>query len=190
MKPLENKKFAYIRAKLISKARGEVLEIGCGTGANFDLYRGGLSVTAIEPNPVMRIAANKRAAEAHANIRVLEGNAEQLSFADNSFDTVVGTLVLCTIPNPIQAIREMKRVCKPDGTILLFEHVRHEHILLGKLQDMITPIWKRVCDGCHLNRDTVTLLRHEGIHMMEVNQYIGNIFVTIGAKPGIYSAKN
>lgn len=181
MKPLETKRFIDIRSELINKAKGEVLEIGCGTGVNFNFYKD-VSVTACEPNPVLRKTAYKRAFEAKTPIHVIEGNAEQLSFSDNSFDTVVGTLVLCTIPNPVKAIREIIRVCKPTGTILLFEHVRHENRILGKLQDLLSPIWKSACDGCHLNRDTVNLLRHEEIEIVEMKKYLGKIFITVEAR--------
>lgn len=157
------------------------MEIGCGTGINFSFYKN-VSVTAIEPNPLLRKTSLERASVAKAPIHVMEGYAEQLPFADHSFDTVVGTLVLCTIPNPVEAIREISRVCKPTGTILLFEHVRHENRLLGKLQDLLTPIWKRACDGCHLNRDTIHLLRQEDIEIIEINKHLGNIFITIEAR--------
>lgn len=181
MKPLETKRFINIRTELITKAKGEVLEIGCGTGINFSFYKD-VSVTAIEPNSLLRKTSLERASAAKAPIHVIEGNAEQLPFADHSFDTVVGTLVLCTIPNPVEAIREFSRVCKPTGTILLFEHVRHENRLLGKLQDLLTPIWKRACDGCHLNRDTIHLLRQEDIEIIETNKHLGNIFITVEAR--------
>jgi ubiquinone/menaquinone biosynthesis C-methylase UbiE len=181
MKPLETKRFIDIRSELINKAMGEVFEIGCGTGINFNFYKD-VSVTAIEPNPVLRKTSYKRASEAKTPIHVMEGNAEQLSFSDNSFDTVVGTLVLCTIPNPVKAIREIIRVCKPTGTILLFEHVRHENRILGMLQDLLSPIWKRACDGCHLNRDTITLLRQEEIEIIEIKKHLGNIFITVEAR--------
>ncbi|KQX46595.1 class I SAM-dependent methyltransferase [Paenibacillus sp. Root444D2] len=181
MKPLETKRFIDIRSELISKAKGEALEIGCGTGINFSFYKD-VSVTAIEPNPVLRKTSYKRASEAKTSIRVIEGNAERLSFADHSFDTVVGTLVLCTIPNPVEAIREISRVCKPTGTILLFEHVRHENSVIGKLQDLLSPIWKRACDGCHLNRDTIHLLKQEDIEIIEIKKHLGDIFVTVEAR--------
>ncbi|WP_261301325.1 class I SAM-dependent methyltransferase [Paenibacillus andongensis] len=181
MKPLETKRFTAIRSQLIIKAKGEVLEIGCGTGINFSFYKD-VSVTAIEPNPFLRKTSLERASVAKAAIHVIEGSAEQLPFADHSFDTVVGTLVLCTIPNPVEAIREISRVCKPTGTILLFEHVRHENRLLRKLQDLLTPFWKRACDGCHLNRDTIHLLSQEDIEIIEINKHLGNIFISVEAR--------
>jgi ubiquinone/menaquinone biosynthesis C-methylase UbiE len=181
MNPLENKRFKDIRSELINSAKGKVLEIGCGTGINFDFYKD-VCVTAIEPNPVLRKTSYERASTAQIPIHVIEGNAEQLPFSDNSFDTVVGTLILCTIPNPTKAIREIIRVCKPSGTILLFEHVRHENKILGALQDLLTPIWKRVCDGCHLNRDTIKLLSQEELEIIRIKTHLKNIFITVEAR--------
>jgi ubiquinone/menaquinone biosynthesis C-methylase UbiE len=181
MNPLENKRFKDIRSELINKANGNVLEIGCGTGINFEFYKN-VCVTAIEPNPVLRKTSYERASIAKIPIHIIEGNAEQLPFSDNSFDTVVGTLILCTIPDPIKAIREIMRVCKSSGTILLFEHVRHENRILGTLQDLLTPIWKRVCDGCHLNRDTIKFLRQEELEIISRKTYLKNIFVTVEAR--------
>ncbi|MCR8644450.1 class I SAM-dependent methyltransferase [Paenibacillus sp. N1-5-1-14] len=178
MGPLEQKRFRRIRAELVGKASGNVLEVGCGTGINFDFYKN-VRVTAIEPNPIFRKIALERASSTLAEVHVIEGNAEQLPFTNHTFDTVIGTLILCTIPDPVQAIREMKRVCKPAGTLLLFEHVRHKNIMLATLQDVMTPIWKKVCDGCHLNRDTIELIREEGFEIVEVKTYLSSIFVTI-----------
>ncbi|MBP1155583.1 MULTISPECIES: class I SAM-dependent methyltransferase [unclassified Paenibacillus] len=178
MKPLEKKTFTQIRTEIISKAEGEVLEIGCGTGINFPFYKH-VSVTAIEPNDVLRDLAHKRADQTDAPIHVVEGNAEKLPFKDHSFDTVVGTLVFCTIPDPKKAIREMMRVCKPKGKILIFEHTRHEHKMLAAMQDLLTPIWKRICDGCHLNRNTEQLLRQEGIEIVNKKTYMNKIFITV-----------
>ncbi len=181
MRPLEKKSFLTIRRQLIGKAHGEVLEIGCGTGVNFSFYRQ-VKVTAIEPNEVLREAALRRSAQAQAPIHVMEGNAEALPFKDNSFDTVVATLVFCTIPDPQKAIREIMRVCKPGGRLLFFEHIRHEQSWAASLQDLLTPVWKRVFDGCHLNRDTEALLKREGIQITELKSYFKKLFITVEAE--------
>jgi ubiquinone/menaquinone biosynthesis C-methylase UbiE len=181
MKPLETNAFTVIRKDLVNKAKGKVLEIGCGTGINFPLYES-VQVSAIEPNAILRKSADLRAHQARVPIDVMAGNAEQLEFEDNSFDTVVGTLVFCTIPNPGRAIKEVIRVCKPQGKILLFEHIRHENKVLAALQEILTPIWKKMCDGCHLNRNTEELFRHEGIEILNRNTYLNKIFITIEAR--------
>jgi ubiquinone/menaquinone biosynthesis C-methylase UbiE len=98
-----------------------------------------------------------RATQAPVPITVLRARAEALPFPDHTFDTVVGTLVCCTIPDPRQALCELQRVSKPGGTALLFEHVRVHRPLIGRLQEWLTPVWKRLAGGCHVNRDTLAL---------------------------------
>ncbi len=180
MKPLERRKFKEIRTELLAKARGRVLEIGSGTGLNFSLYRD-VRVTALEPNDVFRQISLARAKQAEVSIDVINGHAETLPFPDQTFDTVVGTLVFCSIADPVKAIQEMMRVSKPSASILLFEHVRHDSKSLALMQDIITPLWKRVGDNCHLNRDTEQLLRQEGLKIISKKTYIGRIFLTIEA---------
>jgi ubiquinone/menaquinone biosynthesis C-methylase UbiE len=180
MAPLERRRFRPIRADLLAQAKGDTLEIGSGTGINFPLYRD-VRVTAVEPSTVMREQSLDRAGQASVPITVLEGTAEQLPFANGSFDTIVGTLVLCTVPDAAQAIREMKRVSRPGGRLLLFEHIRLDHPVWGRLQDGLTPLWKRACDGCHLNRSTLQLLQAEGIGLARIRYYMGGIFVTVQA---------
>lgn len=181
MQPLERGFFFHIRRELLNKANGEVLEIGSGTGVNFHYYKN-VRVTAIEPNEILRKRSYERARKADVPITILEGNAENLIFEDNSFDTVVGTLVLCTVPDPGKAVQEIVRVCRPNGTILFFEHVRFNNRFLGALQDLLTPIWRKTFDGCHLNRNTVDLLREEGLDILELKRYFRNSFITVEAR--------
>ncbi|CAG7645604.1 class I SAM-dependent methyltransferase [Paenibacillus allorhizosphaerae] len=180
MEPLERRRFLTIRTSLLSCAKGEVLEIGSGTGINFPLYRD-VHVTAVEPSALMREQSTARVRQASVPITVIPGTAERLPFEPDVFDTVVGTLVLCTVPDAVQAVREMKRVCRPGGTLLLFEHVRLDHPVWGRLQDALTPAWKRLCDGCHLNRDTMRLLRSEGLDIVKTQSCMGHIFIAVEA---------
>ncbi|MCZ8524003.1 MULTISPECIES: class I SAM-dependent methyltransferase [Paenibacillus] len=179
---LEKRGFARIRAELLEEATGRVLEVGSGTGLNFPLYRNCDRVVALEPSEAMRRASLERARHAAVPIEPVTGDAQKLPFAAGSFDTVVGTLVLCTIGDPAQALAEMRRVCKPGGTLLLFEHVRLDHPVLGRLQDWLTPAWKRLCDGCRLNRDTVGTLQQAGFEMLHIERYYKGIFVTVVAR--------
>ncbi|MCM3567620.1 class I SAM-dependent methyltransferase [Neobacillus mesonae] len=181
MNPLEKRKFKQIRNELLLKAAGNVLEIGSGTGVNFPFYQNADKVTAIEPSGDMIEHSLPRKMQAVVPIEVIQANAEKLPFEDNTFDTVVATLVFCTIPNPEQAIMEIQRVCKPGGKILLFEHVKMENPFLGGLQEMLTPAWKKICDGCCLNRDTIGLLKSEGITINKVQKYFGDLFLYIDA---------
>lgn len=160
MKALEKKKFTRIRKELLSKATGCVLELGSGTGVNFPFYKAAVSVTAIEPSQDMIKHSLSKLNNAVVPVKVVQGNAEELPFEANMFDSVVATLVFCTIPNPEKAMLEMKRVCKPGGKILLFEHVKMENRYLSILQELLTPIWKKICGGCCLNRNTIGLLKN------------------------------
>jgi len=152
------------------------------TGLNFPFYQEGVHVTAVEPSEAMLRLSKERAAQAAASITLLKGDAGKLELEAERFDNVVGTLVLCTVPDPVRAVREMLRVCKPGGTFLLFEHVRLNHKLLGPVQDLLTPLWKRLCDGCCLNRDTPAVLRSEGLDLLEIKPYLNDIFLAIRAR--------
>lgn len=181
MGPLERRGFGQIRKKLMQKACGEVLEIGSGTGVNFPYYERAQKVTAIEPEPFMRELSLPRARNASVPIEVIPAKAEELPFPDDYFDTVVCTLVFCTIPYPKKALEEIRRVCKPEGQILLFEHVKIEQPLLGQLQEWLTPVWKRLCDGCHLNRNTLQLVKQAGFKVTALQRYYKDIFLVIEA---------
>ncbi len=177
MSPFEKKKFKRIRKKLISKAAGRVLEIGSGTGINFPFYKTVEKVVAIEPSQYMIERSQPRLKQSIVPIELLQASAEELPFDTNTFDTVVATLVFCTIPNPEKALEEMKRVCKPSGKILLFEHVKMENRFLASLQGWLTPAWKKICDGCCLNRDTLALLKAHNLSAIKVENYYNGLFI-------------
>ncbi|OIK09201.1 methyltransferase type 11 [Bacillus sp. MUM 116] len=181
MSPLEKKKFYKIRKELLSRARGNVLELGAGTGINFPLYELPEMVTAIEPSPYMIKQSLGKQKQAVVPIELVQAGAEELPFADDSFDTVVATLVFCTIPNPEKAMAEMKRVCKLEGKILLFEHVKMENRFLASLQEGLTPVWKKICDGCCLNRETLHLLVDHGFKVKEVQKFYRDLFIFVEA---------
>ncbi len=179
MRPLEKRKFKRIRIELLSNATGRVLELGSGTGVNFPFYRTADKVTAVEPSEHMMEQSFSKINQSKVPIEVVKASAEALPFEDGHFDTIVATLVFCTIPNPEKAIMEMKRVCKPGGKILLFEHVKMKNRFLASLQEMLTPFWKKICDGCCLNRNTIKLLETHGITIIKVQKYYGDLFVYV-----------
>ncbi len=179
MSPLEKGRFKSIRKDLLQGANGSVLEIGSGTGINFPYYQSVAKVTAIEPSQHMIDRSSKRREMSAVPIQIIKESAERLPFVDNTFDTVVATLALCTIPNPEAALQEMKRVCKPEGKILLFEHVRLNNPFLAKLQDWLTPFWKKVCDGCCLNRDTVHMIKANGLEILNKKTFYNGLFIQI-----------
>lgn len=179
MAPLERRKLRDLRRLLAGSAEGRVLEIGSGTGANFPYYRVAEEVVAMEPDPLMRAQSLERAAAADVPVRVVGGMAEELPYADGEFDTVVCTLVLCTVEEPVQVLRELRRVCRPGGRLLFIEHVRLERPVLGWLQDWLTPLWKRVCGGCRLNRRTADLIREAGIEIASIEPIYNGLFLII-----------
>lgn len=177
LKATEENGLGAMRAKLLADARGRVIEIGAGTGVNVDLYGGGIEdLTLVEPDAHMAAQLRKRleAGEgAHGGTTAREGSgesgaqapkhlveapAEALPFADDTFDTAVATLVLCTIPDPVAAIGELARVLKPGGRLLFIEHVRSDDASLARWQDRLEKPWRFVGDGCHCNRDTEATL--------------------------------
>lgn len=164
--PVEKLFLKKLRLELLKKAHGKTLEIGFGTGLNFPYYATDVQYIGIEPDEGMRTVAKKRASSYH--LQIMEGDAQSLAFADSSFDTVVATLVFCSIPNPDKAIEEVYRVLKPGGKFLLLEHVRRNTPVAGRLLDVITPLWKHVAGGCHLNRDPSTHLNEVGFKVESV----------------------
>jgi ubiquinone/menaquinone biosynthesis C-methylase UbiE len=182
MSPLEKNRFRPVRERLLGQARGNVLEIGSGTGVNFSYYRHADKVIAIEPEPSMLEKSLDRARHSKIPIEVVRAVAEHLPFPADRFDSVVGTLVFCTIPDPAAALREIRRVCKPGGRLLLFEHVRLNHPFWGGLQDWLTPAWKRMCGGCRLNRSTLDLVGQTGFQVLRTEWLYKKLFLIVEAR--------
>lgn len=159
-----------MRAQLLAQARGRVLELGAGTGLNLELYpREGLDrLVLTEPDPHMFKQLRKRAEEDCPGADLIEAGAESLPFEDDSFDTVVVTLVLCTVPDQPAALREISRVLAPEGRLLFLEHVRSQEPGLARWQDRLEKPWRFLGDGCHCNRDTETALRAAGFELSDV----------------------
>lgn len=170
-KRLDAKGGAEHRQRLVARAEGEVLEIGAGTGRNLRDYRAAAKVTALEPDPDMRARAEDRARRAGVPVEVLDGDALSLPFPDASFDTVVVSLVLCTIPDPAQALREAHRVLRPGGSLRFYEHVRSGEEKLARRQDRWCTPWRWFGRGCHPNRDTVSLIEASGFAVGELDEF-------------------
>jgi ubiquinone/menaquinone biosynthesis C-methylase UbiE len=181
MKPLENKHITTWRKDLLQHARGSVLEIGAGTGVNFPLYKHCDEIIAIEPNQYMIKKAAERKRLASIPITIYEMRAEELLFPDHSFDTVVVTLVLCSVEDPNKVLQEIKRVLKPNGKVILLEHVKMDHPIASKFQSMLTPVWKQICDGCHLNRMTEKYIKDAGFSILAKQSYLAGLAIAIVA---------
>ena len=150
------------RRLVVPEARGRVLEIGVGTGLNLGLYRSIERLDAIDPDPFMLERARPRAEALPFPTSLHQTGAERLPFEDRAFDTAVLTFTLCTIPDPEAALAELRRVLKPAGQLLFVEHTRSVQPMLGRAQDALTPLWKKIGGGCHLNRPAVAMLRAAG----------------------------
>jgi ubiquinone/menaquinone biosynthesis C-methylase UbiE len=167
----ENKRVKRMRRDVTGGARGRVLEVGVGVGANWPYLSEGIDYTGVEPDPYMIERANRHAAEAGKPREVLKAPAEALPFPDDEFDTVIVTLTLCTVSDPQQALSEVRRVLKPGGELRFAEHVRPAGRLAGRLSDLITPAWRRIGAGCHPNRRTADAIRAAGFEMVEFQKW-------------------
>ena len=151
-----------LRQRFLAQANGDVLDVGTGTGRNFPFYSPECHVTGIDLSPEMLSIASKRADSLGMRVELLEMDAEHMTFHSHSFDTVVSSLAVCTFPHPVDALREMARVCKPDGRILLLEHGRSDRRWFGNLQDRFAERFARQ-SGCHWNREPLELVRVAGL---------------------------
>ena len=152
------------RAKVVPLAHGRVLEIGIGTGLNMRHYDKSriASLTGLDPALEMHKLAQKRIRRAGLEVDLVGLSAERIPRADASFDTVIVTYTLCTIPDPLAALREMRRVLVPGGQLIFCEHGRAPDASVRRWQERITPWWKRIAGGCHLDRDIPSLLHAAG----------------------------
>jgi SAM-dependent methyltransferase len=154
-----------MRRQLLTQARGRVLELGAGTGLNLEHYPEGIeSLTLVEPDPHMTKQLREKLEQSgrSAEVSVVEAPGENLPFADDSFDTVTVTLVLCTVPDQAAALAETARILKPGGKLLFVEHVRAKDPALARWQDRLHGPWKFFADGCHCNRDTLAGIEAAG----------------------------
>lgn len=159
------------RAKLVPGASGAVLEIGFGSGRNLDFYdrRRVNTFAAIEPEPGIRALGAEALKSRGWEADLRPDPAERLSFADSQFDTVVCTYTLCTVHDPLAALREMRRVLKPSGRLLFCEHGLAPDPTVQKTQRRIEPLWSRLAGGCRLTRDPAALLAQAGFTVSETN---------------------
>lgn len=155
------------RRLVVPEASGAVLEVGVGTGLNLALYGNLESLTAIDPDPHMLARARPRAEALAFPVDLRQAGAERLPFDAERFDTVVVTFALCTIPEPAAALAEARRVLRPGGRLLFVEHTRSVQRGVARAQDVLTPLWKRLGGGCHLNRPAVDLVRAAGFDLVE-----------------------
>ena len=160
---MQQRNLTAYRSRIIPAAEGRVLEIGIGSGLNLPFYsRNVARVIGLEPSPRLLAMARRVERTGNGSVEFIEGSAEAIPLQDASVDTVVTTWTLCSIPDALRALRDMRRVLRPGGRLLFVEHGRAPDPNVIWWQDRLTPIWKRLGGGCHLNRAIGTLIEGAG----------------------------
>ena len=160
--PLERLRFAGWRKRLRDRIAGPAaLEVGVGTGKNFPYYPSGVQVVGIDLSPHMLMRARRKASKLDLNVDLREMDVQSLEFPDHYFDTVIASFVFCSVPEPVDGLRELWRVCKPTGRLLLLEHMRPENFVLGLIFDVLNPMVVRMM-GANINRRTMDNIRSAG----------------------------
>ena len=160
---MKNKILAKERSKLVPKARGEVLEVGIGSGLNLPFYGSDVRrVTGVDPSLELQEKAQKLAAETTFPVEFKSISSEALPFEGAQFDTAVITWTMCTIPDPSRALAEVKRVLKPGGMLLFVEHGHAPDAGVARWQDRLNSFWPKIAGGCNLNRPIYSLVDAAG----------------------------
>jgi ubiquinone/menaquinone biosynthesis C-methylase UbiE len=172
-----------LRKNLLSKATGKILEVACGTGLNIPLFPAGSDITAVDLSPNMLEVGRANATKHGLNVNFIVMDAENLKFVDGSFDTVVSTLSTCTFPDPVKALQEMKRVCRPNGLILLLEHGHSSLPWLANFQDRNEYKHFQEHAGCRWNQNPLDLVKSAGIRILRSKRNILGMFHSVEAAP-------
>lgn len=178
----ENPKQARWRQDLLSHAKGEVLELAVGAGANFPFYPPEIKLTATDFSEMMLEKAEYSAKHYRMNADFICADIEEMNFSEQSFDTVVSTLSMCSYNNPLMVLNKINRWCKPDGKILLMEHGISSNYMVSMLQKLLNPLLYHSY-GCHQTRDILGLIQESGIQIEKAESYWFNMAHLVWAKP-------
>ncbi|GED70727.1 SAM-dependent methyltransferase [Brevibacillus reuszeri] len=170
------------REKLIGSAKGKVLEVAVGAGANFYFYPKNVDVTAVDFSGAMLSKAKESATASNVRATFIQSDIESISFPENAFDTIVSTFSFCGYEHPVRLLESFNRWCKPDGQILLMEHGLSSNRLIGSTQKIIKPVFLRVV-GCHLDRNMINIFQHSPIHIHHMERYKFNTVHLVWASP-------
>jgi ubiquinone/menaquinone biosynthesis C-methylase UbiE len=166
---MRNRELRPYRRRVLERAEGRVLEIGIGSGLNLPHYPAAArEIVGLEPAPRLITMARQIAARHSSPVEFVEGSAEAIPLDRHSVDTVVTTWTLCSIPQVAAALAEMRRVLKPEGRLLFVEHGQAPEARVRKWQDRLTPLWKRIGGGCHLNRPIRQLIEGAGFSILNI----------------------
>jgi ubiquinone/menaquinone biosynthesis C-methylase UbiE len=166
------------RKDITAEVYGKVLEVGVGTGKNIPFYIENVEIVAIDFSKAMLAKARKKFNQNKKNVTFLEMDVQNMEFDDNTFDCVLSSCVFCSVPLPVLGLKEIRRVCKADGKIVMLEHVRSEKKLLAQLMDLLNPL-PLYLYGANINRDTITNIRKAGFSKVHVQNLWLDIFKKI-----------
>jgi ubiquinone/menaquinone biosynthesis C-methylase UbiE len=170
----EDKRLGSAKQELLTKARGKTLHVAAGTGNDFKFFPPGMDIVSVDISPKMLEQATSKAASYNGSIELREADVHNLSDPDGTFDTVATVFTFCSVPNPIAGLKELRRVLKPGGQILMLEHVRSTAIApLGVMMDLMSQLTKRF--GPELNRDTLGNVQKAGFRLRRVE----NIYLDV-----------
>ena len=170
---LGTRRFQEQREQALASAQGNVLEIGFGTGLNLPHYPQAVtSLTALDPATLLPKKVARRISRGSLPVKLVRLSAETLPFEDGRFDCAVSTWTLCTIPNPVAALREVRRVLKPGGTYVFLEHGRSDDAWVAKWQDFFNPIERVIACGCNLNRPIDALISQGGLKIDRLDRFL------------------
>ena len=162
--------FQALRSQLVPLAEGRVLEIGIGSGLNLPYYQRGVQVTGLDPSEELQVYAREVAGRERVAVDFLVGGGEDIPADDNSFDTVVMTWTLCTIPDPVASLAEIRRVLKPGGRVVFAEHGIAPDERVARWQGRVNPAWRVIGGGCNLNRPVEQLYRSGGFRFEQIDR--------------------
>jgi ubiquinone/menaquinone biosynthesis C-methylase UbiE len=166
---MRNRDLLPYRQRLLSAAEGRTLEVGIGSGLNLPFYpREVREIIGLDPSPELLAMTRQAADRMSSPVKLLDASAEAIPLDDRSVDTVITTWTLCSIPGAFQALSEMRRILKPGGHLLFVEHGLSPEASVRRWQDRLTPAWKRIGGGCHLNRPIQAMIENAGYRFTEL----------------------
>lgn len=172
--PMEAMSLKKWRLEVVKGLKGKVLEVGVGTGKNIPYYPDDIDITAIDFSYKMLSKAREKAKKLGKKVKLIQMDAQNMDFPNNTFDMVFTTCVFCSVPDPVKGLREIRRACKPDGKIVMIEHVRSEKKVLGLVMDIFNPLIVNLY-GANINRRTVENVRKAGFARVDVTNLTGDI---------------